>query len=253
MTDRDFFTRFTQLPNELFRSPVSFNAKWAYVVLLSFRRPGKDIYPAMETLADRAAMSLSTWQRAMSELRAAGMVTVTKWTYRRATTGNPDKSVKITRNVYMPLVKFGNATGQVDQRHSDNLTKGFAESDRRLREQVDDREVDDREVDHRASAQRHPTLFPADFALTPEMVTWAQKETPHVLDIELETKKFSNHYIGTEIKSRNWLAPWRKWMFTAEGWAKDKAAPDELRREKEMAEAQRVAKEFYESEGIEYP
>jgi hypothetical protein len=50
---------------------------------------------------------------------------------------------------------------------------------------------------------------PDDFAITPEMRTWATAEAPHV-DIDRETATFKDYTFATPRS--DWLKTWRNWM-----------------------------------------
>lgn len=58
------------------------------------------------------------------------------------------------------------------------------------------------------------TRIPADFAITPEMATWARTETPTV-DTRLELAKFIDYWrsaTGQRATKRDWEATWRNWL-----------------------------------------
>ncbi|MGM7777908.1 hypothetical protein ACSVHC_18080 [Arthrobacter sp. KNU-44] len=257
MTSRDF----TQVPNALFAAEVSANARWAYVALLSFHRPGKDTYPGVLALAERAGMSKRTLERAVSELRDAGMITITKMTYRRASLSNPHKFVKVTRNVYaFPELSAILAHGfyQSGGRLHTNVADGFDKSGGRLREQEDDIEEDELEEEspRRASAHRL-TPLPADFSLTTEEQKELHEQFPK-LDVANELAKFRDWAKSKDARFKDWAAAFRTWLRRADEYVSTSpgtitAAAAAAKRAKEDAEGRRIAKEFYESEGIEYP
>lgn len=69
-----------------------------------------------------------------------------------------------------------------------------------------------------AKAERKPRakkpllVLPDPFLVTTEMLAWAKAEVPGI-DVDLETKKFLNHWRG---KSKaDWPKTWRNWMFNA--------------------------------------
>lgn len=71
--------------------------------------------------------------------------------------------------------------------------------------------------------------IPDDFAVTPEMVAWAQQETP-LVDGRRETAAFIDHWkqATKNHRKRDWIAAWRNWMRRAQGDAEDRrsrAAP----------------------------
>jgi hypothetical protein len=56
--------------------------------------------------------------------------------------------------------------------------------------------------------------IPAGFTVTPDMVTWARQNTPHV-DGRLETEKFIDYWqakAGKDACKADWVATWRNWM-----------------------------------------
>ncbi len=67
------------------------------------------------------------------------------------------------------------------------------------------------------------TLIPDDFAVTPEMVAWAQQETP-LVDGRRETAAFVDHWkqANRNHKKRDWVAAWRNWMRKAQGDLEDR-------------------------------
>lgn len=61
------------------------------------------------------------------------------------------------------------------------------------------------------------TRLPDSFAVTPEMVAWAQANTPGV-DGRRETERFRDHWAaatGRNATKRDWIAAWRNWMRSA--------------------------------------
>lgn len=65
--------------------------------------------------------------------------------------------------------------------------------------------------------RKRGSRIPDDFAVTAEMVTWAQETAPHV-DGKRETEKFVNHWLGESgaaATKLDWTAAWRKWILIA--------------------------------------
>lgn len=59
--------------------------------------------------------------------------------------------------------------------------------------------------------------IPDNFAVTPEMVTWARERVPHV-DGRTETERFVNYWrakTGKDATKLDWPATWRNWMLSA--------------------------------------
>jgi hypothetical protein len=54
--------------------------------------------------------------------------------------------------------------------------------------------------------------LPAEFEVTPDMVAWAQSETPDV-DGRVATAKFRDFYTARpRVRCADWTAEWRRWM-----------------------------------------
>lgn len=67
-------------------------------------------------------------------------------------------------------------------------------------------------------ARSRASRIPEDFAVTPEMVTWARQNVPDV-DGRRETERFIDHWhqaSGTTARKRDWPAAWRNWMREAD-------------------------------------
>ena len=63
-------------------------------------------------------------------------------------------------------------------------------------------------------AQKRGTRIPDDFAVTPEMVAWAQDNTPDV-DGRIATEKFIDYWrakAGKDGVKLDWIGTWRNWM-----------------------------------------
>jgi hypothetical protein len=68
---------------------------------------------------------------------------------------------------------------------------------------------------------RRGTRIPDGFAVTPDMVTWARDNTPHV-DGRQATAAFIDHWrakAGRDATKLDWVATWRNWMRKAETWS----------------------------------
>lgn len=66
----------------------------------------------------------------------------------------------------------------------------------------------------RTSARERGTRLPDDFAVTAEMVAWAQHETPGI-DGRYETAKFVDYWrakSGRDATKLDWPGTWRNWM-----------------------------------------
>ena len=65
--------------------------------------------------------------------------------------------------------------------------------------------------------RRRGTRIPADFPVTPDMVTWARQRVPQV-DGRTETEKFINHFrakAGRDAVKLDWVLTWKNWMLNA--------------------------------------
>jgi hypothetical protein len=65
--------------------------------------------------------------------------------------------------------------------------------------------------------RKRGTRIPDDFAVTADMVTWAQQRVPGV-DGKTETEKFVNFWrakTGKDATKLDWPATWRNWMLNA--------------------------------------
>lgn len=67
--------------------------------------------------------------------------------------------------------------------------------------------------------------FPADFAITGELRTWANTKTPG-LDLEIQTERFKNHAEANARTAANWSAAWRNWMLKAVEYAQPAATAE---------------------------
>lgn len=68
-----------------------------------------------------------------------------------------------------------------------------------------------------SSPAKRGKRIPADFAVTPDMVTWARVSCPTV-DGQRETLKFINYYkakTGKDATKLDWVATWHNWMLNA--------------------------------------
>lgn len=68
------------------------------------------------------------------------------------------------------------------------------------------------------------TRIPEDFAVTHEMVAWAQRETP-LVDGRRETAAFIDYWrgkAGRNATKLDWVATWRNWMRKAQGDAEER-------------------------------
>lgn len=81
-----------------------------------------------------------------------------------------------------------------------------------------------------SQAQQRPkrgTRIPDDFAVDPEMVTWAREHASGV-DIGRELVKFRNHWLaksGKDATKLDWKRTWQNWMLTAAERQPARASP----------------------------
>jgi hypothetical protein len=83
-------------------------------------------------------------------------------------------------------------------------------------------------------ARKRGTRISEQFEVTPEMVTWAAKETPSV-DGKRATEKFINHFMaksGRDATKVDWVRTWKNWLMTdqerVERFPVKKAKADEV-------------------------
>ena len=73
----------------------------------------------------------------------------------------------------------------------------------------------------RSKSASKGTRIPNDFAVTEDMLEWAESRNIG-LDIEIETEKFRNHFLaasGAKGVKLDWVATWRNWMLNAKSYA----------------------------------
>ena len=69
-----------------------------------------------------------------------------------------------------------------------------------------------------AQREKRGMRLPDDFALTPEMVTWARENAPHV-DPSREFERFCDYWRakpGRDGRKLDWVMTWKNWMRNAE-------------------------------------
>jgi hypothetical protein len=74
------------------------------------------------------------------------------------------------------------------------------------------------------------TRIPDDFTVTPDMITWARKNTPGV-NVENETERFIDHWRADDTpraRKRDWVAAWRTWMRRAVDYQTVRPSPNGL-------------------------
>ncbi|MBU2707696.1 replication protein [Zooshikella marina] len=66
------------------------------------------------------------------------------------------------------------------------------------------------------------TVVPDHFAVTPELVQWANEKSIHV-DLGLETEKFLNYHRAKGSSFKCWVSAWRNWMLKAQSFTTEKS------------------------------
>lgn len=61
------------------------------------------------------------------------------------------------------------------------------------------------------NAQKGATGMKYDWSPSSELLDWAKTKTPNV-DIQYQTERFVNYWLGTGKRMKNWDATWRNWM-----------------------------------------
>jgi hypothetical protein len=57
--------------------------------------------------------------------------------------------------------------------------------------------------------------LPSDFAITDDMLKWAEQKNIRIDAVNSETEKFRNHHEAKGSKFKSWPAAWRNWMTKA--------------------------------------
>lgn len=68
-----------------------------------------------------------------------------------------------------------------------------------------------------------PTKIRKDFAITEKMREWAVVKKGYVIDLEVETEKFINYWLGKGKAMVDWEATWRSWIIKAVDFQKKKS------------------------------
>lgn len=88
-----------------------------------------------------------------------------------------------------------------------------AEADERTRKSVTGKRPS-KSAGSTKKANQNGTRIPEDFAVTPEMVSWAQENAPDV-NGRRATESFIDYWrgaTGARARKRDWVATWRNWM-----------------------------------------
>lgn len=90
---------------------------------------------------------------------------------------------------------------------------------------------------------RTATRIADDFRVTPDMVTWARENVPHV-DGRYETEKFIDYWAsksGKDATKTDWVRTWRNWMRKAgENGPRPQGGPTRSRSDQRVAQALEV-------------
>lgn len=70
------------------------------------------------------------------------------------------------------------------------------------------------------------TEIPKDFEITERMREWAREKVPGV-DIDSETEKFVDYWLGHGKKMADWTATWRNWMRRAPQFNRQETGGDD--------------------------
>lgn len=99
------------------------------------------------------------------------------------------------------------------------------------------------------------TSLPADFSVSQEELLRLSERYPN-LDVKWQLEQFKDKALAKGWTYKNWAAGFRTWLRTADTYASKPVSygdvADAGRRARERAEGERIAREFYESEGITY-
>jgi hypothetical protein len=102
---------------------------------------------------------------------------------------------------------------------------------------------------------RTKTALPDDFAVTPEMRTWAvEKARVPEDDVDIQTEQFLDHYRHNGEKGLDWPAKWRTWMRNAVAWGRvgtrARAAPNGVHRGKDIGLSNAEVDDFLAKAGL---
>jgi hypothetical protein len=126
----------------------------------------------------------------------------------------------VEQGIVDPACEFcvDDGSQEVSQVRSQTDRTGISGSDRKTSPETEtETETDKEEPSLRSGTRKRGARIPDDFAVTPEMVTWAGDRVPRV-DGRLETEKFINYWqaaTGKGSTKRDWVATWRNWMLSA--------------------------------------
>lgn len=68
------------------------------------------------------------------------------------------------------------------------------------------------------------TFLPEDWDPDVKLLAWAQANHPTV-DIEYQTTRFKNHFIGSGVKKLDWGRTWQNWIMDKQGYNRRAPAP----------------------------
>lgn len=74
----------------------------------------------------------------------------------------------------------------------------------------------------KAPRRKPKTPCPDFFPVTDDLRAWAAEHASNVTDLEAETRKFLAHHRSVDSLFSRWEQAWRKWMTTAEQYAKQR-------------------------------
>lgn len=141
------------------------------------------------------------------------------WVYRNWSKYQPTKA-ELEENREKERIRKANY--RMSQRDTSGMGAGQAEGHQQASEHPDPTRPGPAPIEEEAKASssspaKRGKRIPADFAVTPDMVTWARANCPGV-DGQRQTQKFINHFTaktGRDATKLDWVATWRNWMLNA--------------------------------------
>ncbi len=127
-------------------------------------------------------------------------------------------SAERARETSIKRAVAGQKGGQAKAAASKLLDAGYdGASSKSLAEVEEEVELKQKKTSSSSARAQRGTRIPDDFAVTAEMVAWAQQNTPRV-NGKLQTIKFINYWkakAGRDAVKVDWVRTWQNWMITA--------------------------------------
>ena len=185
-----------------FAQPINTSAKFVLVAIANHANAHGLAWPGVDRLAAMTGMHRATVFRALDQLLAARLL-------ERET--RPGQS-----NLYR--LPEAATSRMVRPEVSQIATPPVAERDptRRTVRPEPSMNHQQPERNHRAKPKR---LIPEDWTASPDLLAWAGRDYPLVKDLDDETDRFRDYWIGRGEARASWDAAWRNWIRNAAKFA----------------------------------